>query len=111
MKNHTVFRQGDTTNVAIELSESLGECKLKVGIYTPYGKPLYETYWPDEADITQVDDRHFLLEISHDVTRKFKGETTLRAVLYTQDRKLVNAGETAIFLKWEPEPSTENIQY
>ena len=85
--------------------------KLKIGIYTHLGKALYETYWPDEDAIQQVDDTHLVLEIPHSETCKFQGPTTLRAALFTNDRKFVNAGENQIPLQWEPEPVTKQLKY
>ena len=85
--------------------------KLKVGIYTPSGKPLYETYYPDESDIVKVDESHFLVDLQHSKTRNLKGITTLRCVIYTQDRTLVTAGNNAMPILWVDEPSTQKLKY
>lgn len=112
MERPVKLRQGDDSTIAMEVTPPLREGhKLKAGIYSPYGKPLYETYYPDESDIVKVDDSHFLLELKHDVTRKIKGATTLRFVIYTADRTLVNAGEKAMPIVWEEEPATNNLRY
>ncbi len=110
MERPVKFRQGDNTKIVMEVTPPLREGhKLKVGIYSPYGKPLFETYYPDEGNITKVDNMHFMLELRHEVTRKMKGATTLRFVIYTADRTLVNAGEKAMPIEWEEEPATQNL--
>ena len=112
MERPVTYRQGDTTKIAMEVTPPLREGhKLKVGIYSPYGKPLFETYYPDESNITTLDTRPFPLELPHETTRKFKGATTLRCVIYTADKMLVNAGEKAMPLLWGDEPATQNLRY
>jgi len=105
-----IFRQGDTTTFSMTLSEELGNNKLKLGIYTSTGKPLFETCWPDDGLIEQVDSTHYTLTIPHETTKKFLGSTTLRAAVYTQDLTLVNAGENAIVINWAAEPVTKELQ-
>lgn len=110
MERPVKLRQGDNAKIVMEVTPPLREGhKLKVGIYSPYGKPLFETYYPDEGNITKVDNMHFMLELHHEVTRKMKGATTLRFVIYTADRALVNAGEKAMPIVWEEEPATQNL--
>lgn len=112
MERPVKLRQGDDTKIAMEVTPPLREGhKLKVGIYSPYGKLLHDTYYPDESEIMKLDDSHFLLELPHEVTRKFKGATTLRFVIYTADKTLVNAGENPMQIVWEEEPATQNLKY
>ncbi len=112
MEIPVTFRQGDTTTINIEVTPPLQEeHKLKIGIYSPYGKPLFETYYPDENNITKVDNQHYMLEMTHEVTRNFKGATTLRCVIYTADKTFVNAGEKAMPLLWGDEPATQSFRY
>lgn len=104
------FRQGDTTTVAMVASAALAEgMKLKVGIYTIKGLPLYKTTYPG-GDIDMVDSTHFVLQIDYEITRKMVGTTTLRAAIYSADRRLVNSAENHIVLNWAPEPVTRELE-
>lgn len=97
------LRQGDTTYILMELSEALSGKKLKVGIYNPLGKPLFETT-TDNGLIKQVDSTHYALKLNWEVTCNFSGETTLRLAVYTPDKGFVNAGEQAMPINWVYEP-------
>lgn len=108
MEQTVKFRQGDNATVAIELGTPLNGNSLKVGIYSPYGKPLYETKYPG-GDIVMIDETHLLLEICNEVTHKLQGPTTLRLCEYAEDRSFVNSGESYMTLVWEPEPVNENL--
>lgn len=103
------FRQGDTTNIAFELSEALNGKKLKVGIYNTAGKPMFETTTEDGL-IEQVDSTHYMLTLHWEVTRNFSGATTLRLAVYTPDKGFVNAGEQAMSINWVNEPVTRKLQ-
>ena len=108
MEQTVKFRQGDNATVAIELGAPLGGNRLKIGIYSQYGKPLYETKYPD-GDVRLVDETHLLLEISHEITRRMQGVTTLRLCEYSEDLSMVNSGENWMTIVWEPEPVNENL--
>ena len=111
MNRPVTFRQGNTLDIAMEPSPPLMEgYKLKVGIYNPYGKALYETYYPDDGDIVKVDDTHYILHLQHSVTLGFKGATTLRIVIHSEDGTLVSSGENAMPLIWDEEPATKNLR-
>lgn len=111
MKKTPVFRQGNTLDIAMELSHPLGEgYKLKVGIYNPYGTALYETYYPADGDIVKADDTHYVLHLGHPATKDLRGETTLRIVVYNEDRTLVASGENAVPLTWSAEPATNTLK-
>ena len=84
--------------------------KLKVGIYNPYGKALYETIYPDGGDIVQVDDSHYILHLRHATTLSFKGSATLRIVIYSEDGTLVASGENAMPMMWDEEPAMKNLK-
>lgn len=105
----TAFRQGDTTSCTMELSEPLGENLLKVGIYNDFGGALYETVYPDDGEIVEIDLTHYALTIPHSVTKKFSGQLNMRLVVYSEDLGMVNAGETAIPMTWEGEPANLNL--
>lgn len=109
MTRPKIFRQGDTANAMMEISQPLAEGMiLKAGIYSMYGKPLYETTCPC-GDIQKVDDTHYLLELSNAVTRRLQGATTLRFTIYNADISYVNSAENAMPLVWEAEPVNENL--
>lgn len=103
------LRQGDTTNIAFELSEALGEKRLKAGIYNMAGKPMFETTTEDGM-IVQVDATHYMLTLHWEVTKNFSGSTTLRLAVYTPDNGFVNAGEQAMSINWLNEPVTRKLQ-
>lgn len=103
------FRQGDTTTITIVRSEALPEGRdIKIGIYNPAGKALFEAKLSD-GGVQQVDDTHFVVNIPYEITSRMTGPTTLRAAEYTADRQYVNAGENAIQINWTNEPVTKNI--
>lgn len=107
----TKFRQGNTLDIAMEPLLPLREgYKLKVGIYNPYGKALYETNYPDDGDIVKVDDTHYILHLRHATTLCFKGATTLRFVIYNENGTLVVSGENAMPMLWDEEPATKNLK-
>lgn len=49
-----IFRQGDTTNFAIETNQPLGNKKLKIGLFKK-NKAVYETVYPDDGVIISID--------------------------------------------------------
>lgn len=103
-------RQGDSTTVAVKISEPLPEdMDVKIGFYSPYGKPLFEATLSG-GGITRIDDTHLLVELPHEMTRRMAGATTLRAVIYAPDLSYVNAGENAVPVVWEGEPATRNLK-
>ncbi len=103
-------RQGDSTTVAVTFSEPLPEgMDVKLGFYSPYGKPLFEATISG-GGITRIDDTHLLMELHHETTRRMAGATTLRAVIYAPDLSFVNAGENAVPVVWEGEPATRNLK-
>ena len=105
------LRQGEPTKIALAPSAAIEEgMKLKAGIYTSSGKPLFETTYPDDGLIEKLDETHFAMEIPHRATRRFVGPTTLRLVIYTEDKTFVNAGENAIEIYWEEEPATKELK-
>lgn len=104
-----IYRQGDNATIAIAFEHPLHCNKLKVGIYSPMGRPLYETNYPDDGDIVKVDDKHFILELLPAVTIKLQGKTSLRLCQYSSDLSVVNSGENDITLIWEPEPVNKNL--
>jgi hypothetical protein len=53
----------------MELSEPLGGNLLKVGIYNNFGGALYETVYPDDGEIVEIDSTHYALTIQHAVTK------------------------------------------
>lgn len=106
--NNKIFRQGDTTTITMELSSALDGKKLKVGIYTQSGKPLFETVTGDGM-IQQVDTTHYILKLEHEVTKNLVGTVDLRVAVYTSDKQFVNAGENWMTLNFEKEPVTKNI--
>ena len=111
MNRPVTIRQGNTLDIAMEPSPPLMEgYKLKVGIYNPYGTALYETYYPDDGDIVKVDDTHYMLYLQHSVTQKLQGPTTLRIVIYNEDKSLVSSGEDAMPMTWIVEPATKNLK-
>lgn len=94
----------------MELSESFGDNKIKIGIYSINGnKPLFETVYPDGGMIEMIDSTHLSLTLPSDVTLGFKGMTTLRMAVFSADKTLVNAGENSIRINWAEEPVTKNI--
>ncbi len=103
-----IFRQGDNTTIALEIEHPLNGDKFKVGIYSPLGKPLYETNYPN-GKIVKVDDRHFILELLPSETNRMQGVTSLRLCQYSGDLSRVNSGETVMTLIWEPEPVNKNL--
>lgn len=103
-----IYRQGDNATIAIEVAHPLNGNKLKVGIYSPLGRPLYETNYPD-GDIVKVDDKHFILELAPAVTITLQGKTSLRICQYSSDLSVVNSGENDMTLIWEPEPVNKNL--
>ncbi len=104
-----IFRQGDTSNVLIMPSRSIGEgMTLKVGLYTPFGKPLYETTYPG-GDIVKIDDLNYSLKLTHNLTRRLQGATSLRFSIHSSDLTFVNAGENDMTLVWEKEPVNANL--
>lgn len=103
------LRQGDTTTITMELSQPIDGLDIKAGIYTPTGKELFCAYLSD-GGITAVDETHLLLELTNIVTRRFVGATTLRLVVFRDDRSLVNAGENCIILNWQEEPATRSLK-
>lgn len=103
------LRQGDTTDITFELSQSLGDMDMKVGIYNTSGKGLYETYVSDGI-IQKVDNTHYTLRIPWEITKKFIGETTLRVALFTSDKQMVNAGENWVSITWDKEPVTKELK-
>lgn len=107
--NNTIFRQGDTTTITMELSHELDGKKLKVGIYSTSGKPLFETT-TGEGYIQQVDATHYILTLHYEVTKNFTGITTLRVAVYTSDKQFVNAGENWMTLQWDKEPVTKELK-
>lgn len=108
--NKIVLRQGDTASVMIMPSRAIGEgMTLKAGLYTPYGKPLYETAYPD-GDIVKIDDLNYTLELTHDLTRRLQGATSLRFSIHSKDLSFVNAGENGMTLVWEKEPVNANLK-
>lgn len=105
------FRQGDTTTITMTSDVAIGDDKkIKAGIYSMSGKPLFETTYPDDGLISKIDSTHFALELDYYVTRKLAGATTFRVVIYTNDKQLVNAGENAIVVNWSSEPSTKELK-
>lgn len=105
-----IFRQGDTSNVLIMPSRSIGEgMTLKVGLYTPFGKPLYETTYPD-GDIVKIDDLNYNLKLEHDLTRRLQGAVSLRFSIHSPDLSFVNAGENDMTLVFEKEPVNANLK-
>lgn len=105
-----IFRQGDTAKSMMEISQPLAEGMiLKAGIYNMSGKPLYETTCPD-GNIQKVDDTHYLLELSNDVTRRLLGATTLRFTIYNADLSYVNSAENSMPLVWKAEPVNDNLK-
>lgn len=110
MNRPTTFRQGNTLDIAMEPSHPLEGYKLKVGIYNPYGTALYETYYPDDGDIVKVDDTHYMLHLTHAVTKKLTGQATLRIVIFNEDKSLVSSGEDAVPITWGLEPATKNLK-
>lgn len=108
---HIQFRRGDTSTVMMRINSPIGEgMKLKVGIYTISGKPLFETIWPDGGRIKKIDDNTFCLELQYSDTIKLTGPTTLRLALFKDDLSFVNAGENAMQLTWSPEPVNERLK-
>lgn len=103
------YRQGDTLSCTMELSEPLGDNLLKVGIYSQYGGALYETVYPDDGEIVEIDSTHYALTIQHLVTRNFVGPLNMRLVVFAADLSMVNAGETSIPMTWEAEPANKNL--
>lgn len=104
------LRQGDTTSVMLELSESIGNNKIKLGIYSINGdRTFFETVYPDYGMIEMIDSTHLSLTIPYGVTKNFIGMTTLRMVVFSEDRTLVNAGENCIRINWASEPATKNM--
>lgn len=103
------YRQGDTTSCTMELSEPLGGNLLKVGIYNNFGGALYETVYPDDGEIVEIDSTHYALTIPHSVTKKFSGQLNMRLVVFAADLSMVNAGETSIPMTWESEPANNNL--
>jgi hypothetical protein len=103
---NNIFRQGDTTDIMMESNFTLDGKKLKVGLYSVSGKPIFETTTGDGL-IQIVDSTHFTLKLEYDVTRNFVGIMTLRVAVYTSDKGFVNAGENWMTLQWEKEPVTK----
>lgn len=104
------LKQGDTTTISMELSESIGGNKLKLGIYSINGdRPLFETTYPDDGLIELIDETNMAATLPYDVTRNFVGMTTLRLVVFSPDMSFVNAGENCIRINWASEPATKNM--
>jgi hypothetical protein len=102
------LRQGDTTTIMLETSAELSGKKLKVGIYTPMGKPLFETV-TDDGLIEQVDETHYALQLDWNTTRNFSGATILKLAVFTEDRKFVSAGEQSMQIEWVTEVVTNKL--
>jgi hypothetical protein len=103
-------KRGNTRTILMSLSAPLGEgMKLKVGLYTPYGKPLYETTYPD-GDIIRTDETHYALKLTHGVTSRLLGRTELRAAVYTPDKETVMAAKNHIDMFWKNEPVTRELK-
>ena len=104
-------QQGDTTNIVMTMSEPIpDELHLKLGLYSLNGKAIWETYYPDDGVIQKVDNTHYTLKMDYDLTRKFSGNTTMRAVVFSPDHDFVNAGENSIPINWVPEPATKTLR-
>lgn len=93
----------------MELSEPLGSNLLKVGVYNQHGGAVYETVYPTDGEIVQVDSTHYALTIPHTITKRFIGLLNMRLVVYSEDLGMVNAGETSIPMTWEGEPANLNL--
>lgn len=106
--SNVIFRQGDTTNIAIETSRPLGDKKLKIGLFRK-NKAVYETVYPDDGVIIPVDETNFIMKLEHETTMDFTGPLTLRATIYTPDLSMVNSGENQMQLQFEPEPVNYNL--
>lgn len=104
------FRQGDTTDIALELSRPLDEgMDMKLGIYSVSGEPLFEAYLSD-GDVQKVDSTHYALRIRHEMTKGFIGQTSLRVAVFNGDKSLVNAGESALSINWRAEVVTQKLK-
>lgn len=101
------FRQGDTTTVIMELNKPIGDLNIKVGFYDIKGNALYEATTKD--NIEKISDREFVLHVSHDAAMKLAGPAQLRITMFSDDRKLVNAGETHMALNFDKEPVNRRI--
>lgn len=105
------LKQGEPAKIGLAPSTAIEQgMKLKAGIYTQTGKPLFETTYPDDQTIEKLDENHFAMEIPHRITRRFVGPTTLRLVIYTADKNFVNAGENPIEIYWQEEPATKELK-
>ena len=94
----------------MELSAPLDMKKLKIGLYRAGGAPIYETIYPDDDEIKNIDDTHLILKLHHEKTMLFVSQMTLRATIYTQDLQFVNSGETQINMVFEKEPVNKNLK-
>lgn len=104
-----IFRQGDTTNVDIELWKPLDGKKMKLGLYRSGGAPLYETVYPDDGKIQKIDECHYILKIGYEEAMSLVGTLTLRVTVYSEDLSMVNSGENVMTLTWEKEPVNKNL--
>lgn len=107
--NKRIFRQGDTASVLIEIFQPLGDRKIKIGLYRPGGTPVFESVYPDDGNITKINDRLLLFEITHEEAMKLVGTFTLRLSIYEPDFSMVKSGEDVMTLVWEKEPVNYNL--
>lgn len=105
-----IFRQGDTTTITMELSHPLEDRKLKIGIYRTGGAPLYETIYPDNGEINKLDDTHYVLKLTHEVSMKLIGMLNLRTTIFSSDLSFVNSGENVVNMVWDKEPVNKNLK-
>jgi len=103
------LKSGNNASIAMKLSEPLDGNKLKIGIYNPQGHELFATQTGDGL-IQVVDETHYILELTNEVTQRFGGLTMLRAVVYSNDKRFVNSAVKPMVLWWEKEPASQNLK-
>ena len=61
------------------------------------------------GNITKINDRLLLFEITHEEAMKLVGTFTLRLSIYEPDFSMVKSGEDVMSLVWEKEPVNYNL--
>lgn len=103
------FKSAETPKALIALSEALGNRVLKVGLYNTLGKPVFETEYPGDI-IQKLDEKHYTLKFTSEMTSKFEGMLTMRFAIYTTNKDFVMAGDTCLPLKFEYDPVIANLK-